>query len=197
MKIYFARHGQYQNPEHVSPYRLPGFPLTELGQEQSKEIATRLSDQKIRALYTSPLERCFETATIIGKSLQLFPNQKPELIETGTPLAGISLDDPRHALPTYLYNLPEHLEGGGETPEQIFTRFSDFMEKLKLTSKNSNYLIVSHADPIMIYLYGVHTYPLPRTDSEIVDGTFRYIPMGGLVMLDYSQKGIPKYQEII
>ena len=197
MKIYFARHGEYQNPKRVVPYQLPGFPLSELGIKQANIQADKLLGEKIRSLSTSPIPRCFETATIIGKALQLFPNQKEEFIETGTPLAGISLDDPRHSHPDYLYNLPEHTEGGGESPEQIFARFNEFIDKLKLTSKNSNYLIVSHADPIMIYLHGVHKHALPHTDHEIVNGSIRYIPMGGLVMLDYSQKGIPKYQEII
>lgn len=197
MKIFFARHGQYENPNRVSPYRLPGFPLTELGRNQSLRIASELKSQKIRAIYSSPIERCIETATIISSQLKLYPNQKSELIETNTPLAGISSDDPRHDLPDFLYNLSEHIKGGGETPEQIYSRFNDLIQKLKLTSKNSNYLLVSHADPIMIYQYGVRGLAIPHTDIEIVGGGIRYIPMGGLVMLDFTQKGIPKYQEII
>ncbi len=49
----------------------------------------------------------------------------------------------------------------------------------------------------MIYLHGAHKLSLPRTDQEIIGGGIRYIPMGGLVMLDYNQKGIPAYSEII
>lgn len=181
MKIFFARHGQYHNPDSVVPYQLPGFPLTKLGKSQANLQAEKLDHLKIRALYTSPIERCVETATIIGSQLHLFPNQKPELIETFTPIAGIKQVD----MPPDIYLDPRHLAGGGETVEAIFTRMSSFVDTLKLTSKNSNYLIVSHGDPMMIFLRGV------------LNKDVRYIPMGGLVMLDYSQKGIPKYTEII
>lgn len=195
--IYLARHGEYNNPNRLSPYRLPGFSLTELGQKQSALIAARLAEVPIHTLFTSPITRCLETATIIGEELNLPPNPRNELIETGTPLAGISLSDPRHSLPDYLYNLPEHINGGGESPEQIYARFHDFIEQLRLTPQNSNYLLVSHADPIMIYLYGAHQLPLPRTDQEIVRGNLRYIPMGGLIQLTYTSATVPDYQILI
>lgn len=197
MKIYFARHGDYQNPNGVLPYRLSGFPLSELGRTQAQLVADKLLNIKLRAIFTSPIQRCFETAEIISNTIHLHPNQKEELIETGTPLAGILSSDQRRSLPEYLYSLKEHIEGGGESPEAIFERFSNFIDKLKLTSKNSSYLIISHADPIMIYLHGALKLDLPHTHLDFKSSKIRYIPMGGLVMLDYSQKGIPKYTEII
>lgn len=181
MKIYFARHGDYQNPDNVVPYQLPGFPLSALGIKQVEQIASKLASQSIRAIYTSPITRCLQTATLISQQLHLYPNQKPELIETGTPLAGIKRSD----MPSDIYSDPRHIEGGGESIATIFARMNNFIDTLNLTSKNSHYLIVSHGDPTMIFLRGV-------LKKEI-----RYIPMGGLVMLDYNQKGIPAYSEII
>lgn len=185
MKIYLARHGEYQNPNSVVPYRLPGFPLSDLGRQQAQAIADQLVDQKIRAIYTSPIERCLEQATIIGKTLKLFPNPKPELIETGTPFQGLTKEALAALSPNYPYDIPEHITQGGESPEDIFARMRDFVNTLKSTSKNSAYLLVSHGDPIKLYLNGV------------MKKDIRYIPMGGLVLLDFSQKGTPKYQEII
>ncbi len=181
MKIYLVRHGEYQNPEGIVPYRLPGYSLSDHGKKQVELIAVKLKDQKIRALYTSPIQRCVESATILGNARHLYPNQKSELIEVDTPLQGIKAAD----LPSDIYQDARHIEGGGETREVVYTRMNSLIEKLKLTSQNSTYLIVSHADPIIILLAGILKKPV------------RYIPMGGLVMLDYSQKGIPKYQEII
>jgi len=41
-------------------------------------------------------------------------------------------------------------------------------------------------------------YRLPKLyPNQKEELTETYIPMGGLVMLEYSQKGIPKYSEII
>jgi probable phosphoglycerate mutase len=181
MKIYFARHGQYQNPNGIVPYTTPGIPLNDQGRSQGALQADKLSDLKIRAIYTSPIQRCVETATIISQYLHLYPNQKSELIETNTPLAGIKRAD----MPPDIYVDPRHIGGEGETREEIFMRMSTFVDTLKATSKNSNYLIISHGDPIMIFL------------QSVLKKEIRYIPMGGLVMLDYSQKGIPRYSEII
>lgn len=181
MKIYFARHGQYQNPDNVVPFRLPGFPLTDLGIEQSHLIADKLTGIKIRALFTSPIERCLQTASIIADVLHLYPNPKEEIIETRTPLQGTK----REEFPDDLYIDPMHVDGGGESPQEITARMSGFIDSLKLTSKSSIYLIVSHGDPINFFL------------TSILNKKVRYIPMGGLVMLDYGKSGIPQYREII
>lgn len=197
MKIYFARHGEYQNPNKVVPYRLPGYPLTDHGKEQIALIVSKLKDQKVRSLYTSPIERCVESAAIVGKELSLYPNQKAELIETGTPLQGLTPEALSIMSPNYPYDIPAHIEGGGETPEAIFERMNTFVEKLKTTSKNSVYVIFSHGDPIDIFLIRTLNGIIPHIELEFTRSGIRNIPMGGLVMLDYSQIGIPKYSEII
>lgn len=69
--IYFVRHGQTENPNNIIYGRMPGFPLNKLGQEQSKKAGTYLASFKITHIYTSPLERCFETANLIS---EFFPN---------------------------------------------------------------------------------------------------------------------------
>ncbi|MFH1244645.1 MAG: histidine phosphatase family protein [bacterium] len=197
MKIYFARHGEYQNPDGVNPYQLPGFPLTKNGKEQSLLIAHHLVNTKIRAIYTSPIERCVETATIISQTLHLFPNQRVELIETKTPLQGLTRAVLSKMSENYPYDIPAHIEGGGETPEDIFTRMNNFVNLLKATSQSSSYLLVSHGDPITIFLKGLLEHKIPHLKDDFKVGSIRYIPMGGLVMLDHSQKEIPQYSEII
>lgn len=197
MKIYFARHGEYQNSDGVVPYRLPGFPLTDFGNQQAKIQADKLLGLKIRDIFTSPIERCVKTATIIGLSLKLHPNQKEDIIETGTPLQGMTKLQLGKLSPNYPYDVPSHIDGSGESPEDIFNRMNDFAEKLKHMSQNSSHLIVSHGDPIHIYLTGTLTKHIPHLDAEFFQGKVRYIPMGGLVMLDYIQKGTPQYSEII
>lgn len=181
MKIYFARHGDYQNPENVVPFCLPGFPLSDLGKSQVQKIVDKLKDIKFRAIFTSPVTRCLESATIIADSLHLYPNPKDEIIESRTPLQGTK----RSEFPADIYTNPVHIEGGGESKLEIIERMAQFVGELKLTSKNSVYLIVSHGDPMMFYF------------QHVLKKEVRYIPMGGLIMLDYSQQGIPKYTEII
>ncbi len=181
MKIFFARHGKYVNPDNIEPSRLPGFPLSVDGIKQVEHTASILADLKIRAIYTSPIERCVETAAIISKHLHLYPNQKEALIEVGTPLQGTKKAD----MPSDLYNDPRHIEGGGETQLQIFERVANFISGLKELSKNSNFLIVSHGDPMMIFLR--------KTLGEDI----RYIPMGGLISIEFGKNIKPVYTEII
>lgn len=197
MKIYFARHGEYQNPDQVVPYQLPGFPLTELGKQQAKLQGDKLLSEKIRSLSCSPIERCLETATIIGQTIHLHPNAYSELTETFTPLQGLTKDELLKLSQNYPYDVQTHIEGGGESPEAIFERMTNYVDKLKKMSKHSSHVIVSHGDPIYIYLMGTLAKIIPHTSTEFNHGKIRYIPMGGLVMLDYSQGGIPRYTEII
>lgn len=197
MKIYLSRHGQYQNPDAIVPYRLPGFPLSELGRSQAQKTADQLVGQNIRAIYTSPVERCQETASIIGQTLKLYPNPKPELIETGTPFQGLTKEALAKLSPNYPYDIPEHIAQGGESPEGIFERMNTFVNTLKSTSKNSVYLLVSHGDPIFTYLSGLLLKKIPRTDQDFNESKIRYVPMGGLVMLDFGKNNTPKYLEII
>jgi len=185
MKIFFARHGEYLNPKKLSPFQSPGFPLTDKGIEQVNLQADKLITEKIRTLSSSPIERCVQTATIIGHVIGLHPNQHGELIEVGSPLLGMKQSAIAKMSANPPYDIPAHIAGGGESAEQIFTRMDSFVSKLKKMSKSSSHLIVSHGDPMMFFL------------RRVLKKDIRYIPMGGLVMLDYSQSGTPKYTEII
>jgi len=64
--IYLLRHGQVENPKRVVKERLPGFPLSEVGREEGKEIAQFLARKNISAVYYSPLLRTKQTAQIIA-----------------------------------------------------------------------------------------------------------------------------------
>ena len=68
--IYFVRHGQtLKNAQHI--HQGPDEPLTELGKEQAAAIAKVLKGKDIDGIVTSPFTRAFETASIVGKELDL------------------------------------------------------------------------------------------------------------------------------
>lgn len=82
--IYFVRHGQTAANRG---WRIQGWneePLTDLGRWQAHCVAQRLADLGIQALYASPLLRAWETATIIGDSVNLQPEQVPAIRELDT-----------------------------------------------------------------------------------------------------------------
>lgn len=67
--IYLIRHATNQFvDEGKLAGRITGVHLNELGQAQAKALAVSLSSTKLKAIYTSPLERAVETAAPIAKN---------------------------------------------------------------------------------------------------------------------------------
>lgn len=61
-----ARHGRTQaNATGVLAGRTPGIRLDEVGTEQARAAASRLAGLPLAAAFTSPLERCKETSTLL------------------------------------------------------------------------------------------------------------------------------------
>jgi ribonuclease H / adenosylcobalamin/alpha-ribazole phosphatase len=69
--VHFVRHGAHGLLGHVLAGRIEGVPLGEAGRAQAERTAERLAGLGITAIQSSPLERCFETAEIIGRRLDL------------------------------------------------------------------------------------------------------------------------------
>jgi broad specificity phosphatase PhoE len=70
---HYIRHGTYENPEGIVPGRMPGFHLSDPGIQKVHKAGKFLKDHKIAHIYTSPLERTFETANILT---EFFPGVK-------------------------------------------------------------------------------------------------------------------------
>ena len=64
--IHFIRHGEVHNPDEIYYGRLPGFYLSARGRLQAEATAQVLREQKLDAIFTSPMERAVETAEIIA-----------------------------------------------------------------------------------------------------------------------------------
>lgn len=67
--IYYVRHAAYENPERLVPGRIPGYHLNAEGRAKAQKVSEFFKGKKVKCIYTSPLERCFETANIIGEAL--------------------------------------------------------------------------------------------------------------------------------
>lgn len=76
MELYLIRHGQSINNALADrKERLCDPPLTELGWRQSERLAEHLADERrgygITRLYTSPMWRALQTASLVGRALGL------------------------------------------------------------------------------------------------------------------------------
>lgn len=67
MKLILTRHGEtIENKKNIMQGHLPGR-LSKQGISQAKKLALRLKNEKIDALYSSPLKRASDTAKIIAQ----------------------------------------------------------------------------------------------------------------------------------
>ena len=68
MKVYLVRHGESVNNDNGQP-RTAETPLSELGENQARAVAKRLSDLKFDLIYSSSYTRAKQTAEIISTQL--------------------------------------------------------------------------------------------------------------------------------
>ena len=64
--VHLLRHGEVFNPSGVLYGRLPGFRLSELGEQMAERAADALADRDVTVVVSSPLERAQQTATPIA-----------------------------------------------------------------------------------------------------------------------------------
>lgn len=101
--VHLLRHGEVHNPDGILYGRLPGFGLSDRGEQQAKLVAEFLSERNIAYLVASPLQRAQQTAAPIGSMLRLEVATDDALIEAANRFEGMqvavgdgALRSPRH-----------------------------------------------------------------------------------------------------
>ncbi len=80
--VHLLRHGEVYNPDAVLYGRLPGFRLSDDGQQMARDAAMALRDRDITVLVASPLQRAQETARPTAEMLGLDIETDERLIES-------------------------------------------------------------------------------------------------------------------
>ncbi|MCU1570643.1 MAG: phosphoglycerate mutase [Naasia sp.] len=75
------RHGEVHNPAGVLYGRIPGFRLSDLGQQMASSAATALAARPVRRVVASPLQRTQESAAPIAAAFELEVETDERLIE--------------------------------------------------------------------------------------------------------------------
>jgi len=161
--ILLVRHGQN---DWVKKNRLagwtPGVHLNEEGQRQVKALAERLSEWPIKAIYSSPLERCMETAAALAQPHNLEINQLEAFGEVrygeweGQKIKKLAKEKAWYAVQHFpsRFRFP-----GGESFLEVQQRAIDAIESLNNQHQKEIIVIVSHADVIKLvlaYYMGTH-----------------------------------------
>jgi probable phosphomutase (TIGR03848 family) len=143
--------------------RLPGVHLNEKGRTQAQELSLTISEIPIKAIYSSPLERAFETATILAERIQLQVETRDGLMEVNFgEWQGRKIKElERLILWKIVHDNPGRMcFPGGETFCEAQLRIVNEIEGLvRLYTGNEIILCVSHSDVIKLaiaYYIGLH-----------------------------------------
>lgn len=155
--VHLMRHGEVHNPEGVLYGRLPGYRLSERGQEMARVVAAYLADDNRRrdvvAVTASPLQRAQETAAPIAGAFGLEVGTDPRLIEAGNHFEGMkfgvgdgSLRHPQHW--PYLRN-PFRPSWGEPYTEQA-ARMFEAVASARALARGHEAVLVSHQLPVWV-----------------------------------------------
>lgn len=157
MLLLLVRHGATSMTGKKLTGWLPGFSLSQQGERQSEETASRLAHLPIKALYSSPLERCMETAQIIARPHR----RKVQVIEN---LGEIRYGDWQGRSLKSLYRTKAWRElrarpgdfrfPGGETVREAQVRGMAEIEKVRKSHRGQMIVVCSHADMIRVLVAG-------------------------------------------
>ena len=86
--VHLIRHGEVENPTGVLYGRLPGFHLSDLGQQMARRVGEVLSAREIAVVVSSPLERARETAAPLAQLRGVEVVIDDGLIEAGNVFEG-------------------------------------------------------------------------------------------------------------
>jgi probable phosphoglycerate mutase len=140
----------------------PGVHLSEEGRAQAERLAERLDGVPLAAIYSSPLERCRETAAPLATAHGLPTRVRRELIEVGygdwtgrsiAQLARTKLWRSVQAAPSTV-RFP-----GGESLADVQSRAVDEVRRIAEAHPDHIVAVISHADVIRLtlaQLAGIH-----------------------------------------
>ena len=167
---YLLRHCQYANPRNIIVGRLPVV-LSEEGEREARKLRDYFADKQIQRIYSSAVERCKQTATIVADGkLELIHDQR--ILEGFSAFQGYWIGE---ETPPWVDYYSHRNELGGESVQDIQGRMIDFWRSLEDVS--DNLIICSHGDP----LYTLYAY-LQKIDlanaRQAISQSEDYIPKG-------------------
>lgn len=141
--------------------RTPGVHLNAKGQQQSAALAYRLANVKLDAVYSSPLERCMETAQAVADAQQLPVCTDSGLLEVdyGEWQGGVLKELGASPIWKRMQGNPSRFRfPQGETLRTMQNRLVDAIEEIRNRHPNGTVAVFCHADPIksvLAYFLGI------------------------------------------
>lgn len=171
-----VRHGE---TDWNAAQRIQGstdIPLNDGGREQAKLAADGLRDIAWDVILSSPLQRAYETATIIVRELGLndaMIETNPDLRERGYGLAeGLTIAERK-------VRFPDDIWPDAESPEQMNSRTGTVIHELAEIHAGKRILIVAHGGWIRAALRVASNFDRKIVDRHIANASRTYLYHNG------------------
>lgn len=134
MKLYILRHGV---TDWNREYRLQGqtdIPLNEDGREMARKVSEDYKDVRIDYIFSSPLKRAYETASIVkgDRELEVVTDDRLKEMSFGE-YEGTTKDDREPGCSIAIYfEAPNHYKAdrGAEELDSLISRAGNFLEEV-------------------------------------------------------------------
>ena len=149
--IVLVRHGEtdWNRDNRFQGHADP--PLNDTGREQARVLATELSTESFAAVYTSPLRRAAETATILAGALQIDAVPEGSLMEVDVgSWSGLTRTEVEARFPEGFARWLEYGRGwdDGETYDELGARVVSGLADIATRHPGGVVLAVTHGGPI-------------------------------------------------
>lgn len=151
--VHVMRHGEVYNPSKILYGRIPGFRLSQLGEEMAEVVAVSLAKNDITYVVASPLERAQQTATPIAKIHNLTLATDHNLIESENIFEGqrVSVGDGVLRKPrTWRHLWNPFRPSWGEPYVKVAARMRNAIEDARKNAVGHEAVCVSHQLPIWV-----------------------------------------------
>jgi probable phosphomutase (TIGR03848 family) len=190
-RLLLVRHAVTDHTGHRLSGWLEGIHLGERGREQAAALARRLEPVRLDAVYSSPLERCVETADAIAGPRGLHVRTLPDLGEvrygdwTGRQLTELAKEDLWRVVQAF----PSQARfPNGESLYEMQVRSVEAIEGLRRAHPDGTVLVCSHADVIKAvtaHYLGIHLDAYQRFSVDPASLTaFALAPIPHLLRLN-------------
>jgi broad specificity phosphatase PhoE len=151
--VHLLRHGEVFNPEGVLYGRLPGYNLSDLGQQMAVRAADALAAHDVTHVVSSPMERAQQTAKPMAERHGVEIEIDPNLIEAENVFEGqrVSVGDGVLRKPQawrHLYN--PFRPSWGEPYDELAARMHQAIDAARDKARGHEAVLVSHQLPIWI-----------------------------------------------
>jgi probable phosphoglycerate mutase len=193
--LLLVRHGSTDALGKLISGRAPGVPLNAAGRVEVDRLAARLGRTAVGAVYSSPIERCVETANALAAPHALGVTLRENLTEidfgewTGLSLAELE------RLPAFReFNLARSRARppGGEHAAEVQARMVEELERIRHDHPNAIVVVVSHGDPLKTalgYYLGLPVDLLSRLEILPASLSALRLTLEQAVLLSFNDTG--------